>query len=464
MPTATLSDVLAAIDAAPQGRSTGAFFDTDGAIVAGAVDAAAIGGWRDKDEAEVEKLAGRAFAKSLAQRIHPEARELLAAHRRRGHTVVLTSSATRHQVRPLADALDVDDVVCAEAEVTGGRLTGQLVGPACAGDAKAAAVERYARRHKIDLSRSHAYASGGADAPILTPVGNPHPVNPDKGLARAAERQGWSVLRFDSRGRPGLETVVRSMAAYGMMVPSMLGGVAVRFLNGDPHAITEFGVGNWVERMFAVTGVTLNVQGEENLWSHRPAVFVYNHRNNFDPYVAIRLVRRGWGSVAKREIAGPLTGVMQWLTPNVAFIDRRDAAKAIEGLRPVTELLGRGVSVLVAPEGTRSVTGQLGRFKKGAFRMAMEAGVPIVPIVIRNADRVTTREATIIRKGTIDVAVLPPVSVEGWTLDDLDARMGEVRQLFVDTLAEWPGAGRARPARAAAAARKETGKVSTRRV
>ena len=48
------------------------------------------------------------------------------------------------------------------------------------------------------------------------------------------------------------------------------------------------------------------MQGEENLWSSRPAVFIYNHRNNFDPYVAIKLVRRDWGSVAKKEIAGPL--------------------------------------------------------------------------------------------------------------------------------------------------------------
>jgi putative phosphoserine phosphatase/1-acylglycerol-3-phosphate O-acyltransferase len=195
---------------------------------------------------------------------------------------------------------------------------------------------------------------------------------------------------------------------------------------------------DWVERMFALTGVTLDVQGEENLWSHRPAVFVYNHRNNFDPYIAIRLVRRDWGSVAKREIAGPLLPVMQRLIPNVAFIDRRDAEKAVEGLRPVTELLRSGVSVLAAPEGTRSFTGQLGRFKKGAFRMAMDAGVPIVPIVIRNADQVAGREAGIIRKGTVDVVVLPAVSVDDWTVEALDERIAGVRQLYVDTLANWP--------------------------
>ena len=223
------------------------------------------------------------------------------------------------------------------------------------------------------------------------------------------------------------------------MLPSLMGGIAMGVLNRDRQQIAGYGVSAWVERLFAITGVTLNVQGEENLWSHRPAVFIYNHRNNFDPYVAIRLVRRDWGSVAKKEIAGPLVGPMQWLTPNVAFIDRSSAEKAVEGLAPVTELLRSGVSVLVAPEGTRSVTGQLGRFKKGPFRMAMEADVPLVPIVIRNADRVASREAGIIRKGTIDVAVLPPVAVSDWTTEHLDERIADVRQLFADALADWPG-------------------------
>jgi putative phosphoserine phosphatase / 1-acylglycerol-3-phosphate O-acyltransferase len=237
--------------------------------------------------------------------------------------------------------------------------------------------------------------------------------------------------------RPSVSAVARSLAAYGSMVPSVLGGAAVGLLNRDRHAITEYGVAAWVDRLFALTGVRLEVTGEQHLWSHRPAVFIYNHRNNFDPYIAIKLVRRDWGSVAKKEIAGPLTPVMAWLTPNVAYIDRSDAQKAVEGLRPVTDLLRTGVSVLVAPEGTRSRTGELGPFKKGAFRMAMTAGVPLVPIVIRNADEVASREG-LIRPGTVDVAVLPPVPVAGWTAADLEERIAEVRQQFVDTLADWP--------------------------
>ena len=190
--------------------------------------------------------------------------------------------------------------------------------------------------------------------------------------------------------------------------------------------------------MFAITGVRLDVQGEEDLWSQRPAVFLFNHRNNFDPYVAIKLVERDWGSVAKREIAGPFMPLMKWLTPNVAFIDRSDSAKAVEGLAPVTELLRRGVSVVVAPEGTRSRNGELGPFKKGPFRMAMDAGVPLVPIVIRNADEVASREAGLIRSGIVDVAVLPPISVKGWTAGTLEKRIDGVRRQFADTLADWP--------------------------
>lgn len=239
--------------------------------------------------------------------------------------------------------------------------------------------------------------------------------------------------------RPSLATVARNAAAYGSMVPSMLGGVVMGALNQDRQQIAEYGVGNWIERLFAFTGVELAVVGEEHLWSHRPAVFIYNHRNNFDPYVAIKLVGRDWGSVAKKEIAGPLTPIMQWLTPNVAFIDRSDSAKAVEGLRPVTELLHQGVSVLVAPEGTRSATGELGEFKKGPFRMAMNAGVPLVPIVIRNADEVATRGG-LVHKGCVDVAVLPPVPVEGWTASNLDEKVTAVRKQFLDTLASWPTA------------------------
>jgi putative phosphoserine phosphatase/1-acylglycerol-3-phosphate O-acyltransferase len=83
-------------------------------------------------------------------------------------------------------------------------------------------------------------------------------------------------------------------------------------------------------------------------------------------------------------------------------------------------------------------TTSVGPFKKGPFRIAMAAGIPIVPIVIRNAEIIAARNSTTMNPGTVDVAVFPPISVSDWTLDTLPDRIAEVRQLYVDTLAEWP--------------------------
>ena len=92
----------------------------------------------------------------------------------------------------------------------------------------------------------------------------------------------------------------------------------------------------------------------------------------------------------------------------------------------------------MAPEGTRLDTTSVGPFKKGAFRIAMTVGIPIVPIVIRNAEIVAARNSMTMNPGTVDVAVFPPISVKDWTLETLPDRIAEVRQLYVDTLADWP--------------------------
>ena len=92
----------------------------------------------------------------------------------------------------------------------------------------------------------------------------------------------------------------------------------------------------------------------------------------------------------------------------------------------------------IAPEGTRSWTPKVGRFKKGAFHMAMQAGVPIVPVVIRNAGEIMGRNDQVMRAGTVQVAVLPPVDVSGWRVEELDSRIAEVHRMYVETLEHWP--------------------------
>jgi putative phosphoserine phosphatase / 1-acylglycerol-3-phosphate O-acyltransferase len=167
-------------------------------------------------------------------------------------------------------------------------------------------------------------------------------------------------------------------------------------------------------------------------------VFIFNHRNMFDPLITASLIRDNWTGVAKKELADdPFAGTMGKLMDSV-FIDRDDSGSAIESLRKAEELTKKGLSVLISPEGTRLDTTEVGPFKKGAFRIAMAAGIPIVPVVIRNAEFIAARNSSTINPGTVDIVVLPPISVDTLTLKDLPKRIAEVRQLYVDTLNDWP--------------------------
>jgi putative phosphoserine phosphatase / 1-acylglycerol-3-phosphate O-acyltransferase len=132
-----------------------------------------------------------------------------------------------------------------------------------------------------------------------------------------------------------------------------------------------------------------------------------------------------------------VAGTMGKLMDSV-FIDRDDSGSAIESLHKAEELTKKGLSVLISPEGTRLDTSEVGPFKKGAFRIAMAAGIPIVPVVIRNAEFIAARDSSTINPGTVDIVVLPPISVKTWTLKDLPKRIAEVRQEYVDTLNDWP--------------------------
>jgi putative phosphoserine phosphatase / 1-acylglycerol-3-phosphate O-acyltransferase len=190
----------------------------------------------------------------------------------------------------------------------------------------------------------------------------------------------------------------------------------------------------WGELGTVLAGLRVDVRGEEHLWSHRPAVFVFNHQSAVDTLLLCKLLRRDFVGVAKKEArANPLFGPT-FAFAGTVFIDRSNREKAIEALRPAITALREGTSLAIAPEGTRSITPRIGPFKKGAFHIAMEAGVPIVPIIFRNALDALPKHALVIRPATVEVVVHPPVPTHGWTADTLDRHIAEVREWFVETL------------------------------
>ncbi len=478
-------DLIGEILAGRAGPSVGAFFDFDGTLISGYSAATfyldrlrhldlsaseardlllalievawgggdaqkplrtAIAQWRGRPVRDIEGMAERLFRDRIAECLFPEARALVDAHGRMGHTVAIATSATRFQAGPAASDLGVEHLLCTEVGVRDGLLTGEVDGPILWGERKAEAVRRFAASRNIALEESFAYANGDEDIAFLETVGRPRPVNAQAALAAAARARGWPLHGFEERGSSlQLAPLVRTAAAVAAL--SAVAGVSagVGLLRRSRRHAANLAISAGSDLALGLTGVKLEVEGREHLDAHRPAVFVFNHQSGIDPFIVGALLRRDVTAVAKRELAwDPRVAPIGYLV-DVAYVERGNTAQAKEALAPALERLRAGVSVAMAPEGTRSRTPRLGRFKKGAFHLALQAGVPIVPIVIRNSGDVMWARSNVVRPGTVQVRVLPPVSTRGWSAEELDAHVAEVRQMFVETLATWPLLNPGRP-------------------
>ncbi len=461
----------------PSGPSIGAFFDYDGTIIDGYSVAAfftdrvrrfeltpgeaartllvglrgiadtdafttfvtdSLRSWGGRSVDELEELGERLFAQQIAGSLYPEAWELVKAHRRMGHTVVLASSATRFQVGPMARELGVEHVICTELEAEEGILTGRVTGAVPYGVGKADAMRAFAAAHDIDLTVSYAYSNGDEDVPFLHAAGRPRALNPGRRLAAVAAEYGWPVRRFAGRANADLTTIARSAAVYGGMLAGVSAGLGLGLLNRSRKQAVELG-GSFASTLgLALAGITIETVGEHHLWSHRPAVFTFNHQSAVDVLVMIKLLRRDLTAVAKKELGSvPILGQFFKLA-DVAFVERGNVDQAKVALEPAVQKLRSGISLAISPEGTRTVTPRLARFKKGAFHLAMQAEVPIVPVVIRNAGEIMWKGARTFRSGVVQVVVHEPIPTTDWTVEKLDEHVASVRELYLDTLEHWP--------------------------
>ncbi len=390
---------------------------------------------------DMRRYSREIFDKRIAEMMYPEARDLIAAHHRMGHTVVIASSATEPQIKPAADDLGVRHIICTQMEVDeDGGYTGALSSPIRWGSEKAAAVAEFADAHGNDLDASFAYANGAEDVDFLKLVGLPCAVNPDVGLAESAAEHDWPSAHLVPPVKTTLVDVFRSGAAIGAFSGSVLAAAGFGLVNGSRTWGANLAASVGSDLSLAAAGVKLNIVGEENVWAERPAVFLFNHQSQLDVFVLGAVLRKDFTGVAKKSLEkDPFFGPVGWMA-DVAYIDRSNTTKAREALEPVVSALRGGRSIAIAPEGTRSPTPRLLPFKKGPFHIAMQAGVPVVPVVMRNCGELMAAHSYVIHPGVLDVAVLPPIPTQDWTTADLDRRIADVRQLYLDTLAHWPGA------------------------
>jgi putative phosphoserine phosphatase/1-acylglycerol-3-phosphate O-acyltransferase len=217
--------------------------------------------------------------------------------------------------------------------------------------------------------------------------------------------------------------------------PAATVGVAAGLIRGSKRDGIDAALPRWLDWYLAAAGVTVDVvEGSEHLRAPRPAVFIFNHKNYWDALCLMSVVRTGFTGVGKKEIQdNPVLGAAGRLL-DIALVDRSGALSAKEQLAEVEERARSGLSILIAPEGTRSPDGNLGPFKKGPFRIAMAAGLPIIPLVFRNAEVLGDRRSKIMGSGRVETVVLDPVDPTNWDLDELPTRIDDIRQAFLDVL------------------------------
>ena len=390
-----------------------------------------------RSEADYVANSERLFRRAIAKLIYPEARQLIEAHRAAGHSIAIISSATPYQVRPAANDLGIKHVYATDLEVEGGQFTGGVVQPTCFGIGKVHAAEHFTAEQGSNLENCFFYSDSTDDIELLETAGRPVVLNGSRDLKQIAREAGWSMADFSSRGNATSSQVLRSLAATGSLVGSFMMGLPLYALSGSRRDSLNFSISLFAETASVLIGLDIDVRGRENLWKQRPAIFMFNHQSNADMLIMASLIRRDIVGVGKRElrnlpVIGPLMGAA-----GVVFIDRSDRQAAIETMKPLVQAMQEEKkSLVIAPEGTRAPTRKLGAFKKGGFHVAIQSGVPIVPVVIHNSGDISPKGDKIFRSGTVHVDVLPAIETTDWSVANIDEHVADVRNAFLRTLGQ----------------------------
>jgi 1-acyl-sn-glycerol-3-phosphate acyltransferase len=187
----------------------------------------------------------------------------------------------------------------------------------------------------------------------------------------------------------------------------------------------RFGARSWLR----LSGVRIKVTGLELLDPKQTYLFASNHRSYLDTATLFVFTGRRIGLLAKKELLKvPILGVAMGFV-NVMAIDRTNRERAMVTIEAATTRIQAGVSFGVFVEGTRAMPGELLPFKKGAFYMAMQAGVPVVPIAMKHSDILMGKGTGEARSGTLDMVIMTPVPTSGLSTDqDVQDLIYKVRQ------------------------------------
>ncbi|MBX2812604.1 MAG: 1-acyl-sn-glycerol-3-phosphate acyltransferase [Myxococcales bacterium] len=184
--------------------------------------------------------------------------------------------------------------------------------------------------------------------------------------------------------------------------------------------------------ILAISGSKVTVHGEAYARMGCPVIFANNHTSNLDAFLTIWLMPLGTVGLAKKQIIYyPLYG-QAWLLSGHPTVDRSHPQRARQSMTALGALVHRhNLSVCMLPEGTRSRSGRLQPFKKGIAHLAIQTGLPIVPMVTIGAHGAWNRGQWTLQTRDIHVHFLPPIDTNNWSVETLDQHLDELQRQFV---------------------------------
>ncbi len=230
-----------------------------------------------------------------------------------------------------------------------------------------------------------------------------------------------------------LLTLLSGLLSTGFIAIAVIAYSRVR---PDGHFIESL-IKAWARSWLVPAGCELTISGTENVDPTHSYVVVANHVSNFDVMVCFQALPIPIRYLAKKELfAIPLLRTAMKAI-GIVEVDRQAKGAAIDSVNfQSSQVIARGHSLIIYPEGTRSRNGELRTFKKGAFTMAVAAGMPILPVTIKGTWEMWQPGAMTIRPGRVDVMIDTPIPTEGLGRGDIDRLRSETHALIESRLRE----------------------------
>jgi len=210
----------------------------------------------------------------------------------------------------------------------------------------------------------------------------------------------------------------------------VFGGLAIACASlAGPKAASVFGV-VWARLNSWVTPILVQIRGRENIDKAQSYVIVSNHQSQYDIFVLYGWLGIDFKWVMKIELRKvPALGIACEKIGHI-FIDRSNTEAALHSLDEAKSKIVNGTSVIFFPEGTRSKDGNLGRFKKGAFKMALDLDIPILPVTISGTRAILPTKTIDIFPGRAYMTIHPPVDISGYDNGSVKNLMTEVHSII----------------------------------